>query len=599
MFRTSPVSSGLLGLLLSCAVHADFEAKEVNSVSLLGTTATIPLETRVGQLLDPLKLEKDVKTLWRSGQFADVRAEALVDGEGVRIVFRCQAKRLMLLRRVQVSPPTPAIDLTLAPESTIDPFGASQIAQSARKKLEESGFPFAKVEANLRPVGSNHVDLIIHVEQGQKLNINQTTVVGDLGTRGADARKVLQSTRPKLIVPRIPGIWNGWRILPGYSYAAVRSDLGNLQSFYNLRGYFDADISADQADMSSSRTAVRFHVRAGPRYAIREIRFPAGFVAAPIHAEVDGGFPAHAFCKALFHEEAQAEQTGVVDFAASIIIHDLPGPPSSRGGELRKSADIETVIQKGPAYRVGRINFIGNHSISDITMRRSLLISEAEPLNEMLLRKSLARLNATGLFERLSESNVVINTPPGSDRADIAIRVREQKPRHWYLSGPVGPMSIGGSLQFAIGSRLPPWGQGLLELATYTVSAHLMLLPKPLGSILPGLPNRRFFPLLTIQRPLLPGQRFLSGFTVAPQTGWLGMLTGYGVSETRGFTSGLFENKRSYQSTITVSVTHVAPDGTHEGREGSFYCKPTVTAKDRAWQVMGTATRLVFSLSPY
>ena len=40
--------------------------------------------------------------------------------------------------------------------------------------------------------------------------------------------------------------------------------------------------------------------------------------------------------------------------------------------------------------------------------------------------------------------------------------------RHWLLSGPVGPMSVAGPLQFAIGSRLPSWGQGIFEMATYT-----------------------------------------------------------------------------------------------------------------------------------
>jgi hypothetical protein len=160
-------------------------------------------------------------------------------------------------------------------------------------------------------------------------------------------------------------------------------------------------------------------------------------------------------------------------------------------------------------------------------------------------------------------------------------------------------MSIGGSLQFAIGSRLPPWGQGLLELATYAVSAHLIFLPKPLGSLIPGLPNRRFLPLLTIQRPLLPGQAFLSGFTIAPQTGWEGMLIGYGVSQARGFLNGAFESEHAYTPGLPVTVTHETSGDAPAIPDGTLYCKPPVTTLDRARMMGGIATRMAFSFVPF
>src|SRR5262249_17798121 len=154
--------------------------------------------------------------------------------------------------------------------------------------------------------------------------------------------------------------------------------------------------------------------------------------------------------------------------------------------------------------------------------------------DQTLLRKSVAQLNATGLFEPIAFSDVVINTPPNSTRADILIRLKEKKMGHWSLSGPAGPMSIGGPLTFALGSRLPPWGRDLLELSTFTASINMMLFAKPLAAFLPGLPNRRLITAITLSRPLLPGQRFLSGFSITPQFGWQGILLGYGISQTRG-----------------------------------------------------------------
>src|SRR4029453_9156685 len=96
------------------------------------------------------------------------------------------------------------------------------------------------------------------------------------------------------------------------------------------------------------------------------------------------------------------------------------------------------------------------------TARRAPLLNEAPPLDKTVLRKSLARINSTGLFEPLSQADVVVNTPAGSNRADLTIQLRERKMLHWYLSGPVGPMSVAGPLQFKLGSRLPPWGRNVL-----------------------------------------------------------------------------------------------------------------------------------------
>jgi hypothetical protein len=226
-----------------------------------------------------------------------------------------------------------------------------------------------------------------------------------------------------------------------------------------------------------------------------------------------------------------------------------------------------------------------------------MIFDEGDPLDEFLLRKSLARLNNTGLFEPLSQADVVVNTPNGSDRADLTIRLRERKSRHWYFSGPVGPLSLGSSLQLALGSRLPPWGKRVIDLSTFTLSLNLMYFAKPLGSILPGFPNRRLLPVAQFSRPLLPGQYFLSGFSIAPQLGWKGILAGYGVSQARSLLGSALESSRSYTPPLTVSVVHTGP--LSDGREGAISCEPQKTKLDWLKQVTDITSRFAFSFMPF
>jgi hypothetical protein len=307
-----------------------------------------------------------------------------------------------------------------------------------------------------------------------------------------------------------------------------------------------------------------------------------------IPAGPGGTFPAEEICRSLFQERRQAERAGVLDFSARMEVREAgPGSPE-------RWADVSTSITRGREYQTGLITFRGNKSFHDLTLRRSILLQEGAPLDETVLRHSLARLNETGFFEPLTEHDVVVNTPPDSDRANVTIWLKEKKMRSWAFSGPVGPMSVAGPLEFSLGSRLPPWGRGILELSTYTVSLKLMLFAKPIGTLIPFLPNKRFIPLVAIGRPMLPGQPFLSGGQFVPQLGWQGLLLGYGASQAKGFLHGVFSSDRGITPPLPVTVANA--DGS---REGTMLCEMSKTKLDWARQIGGTVSNLAFAFLPF
>src|SRR6185295_16697985 len=94
--------------------------------------------------------------------------------------------------------------------------------------------------------------------------------------------------------------------------------------------------------------------------------------------------------------------------------------------------------------------------------------------------------NRAMMFERVDERQVSIQTDDHTGTADITVHLTERKRGAWNLAGPVGPMSLAGPLRASIGARLPAWGQGLLELSTYTASFNLFAF------------SRSFLPLLSM-----------------------------------------------------------------------------------------------------
>ena len=141
-----------------------------------------------------------------------------------------------------------------------------------------------------------------------------------------------------------------------------------------------------------------------------------------------------------------------------------------------------------------------------------MTLREREPLDVGQLRRSLARINAIGVFETLTLAEVSIARDNGVT-ADLTIPLRERKRRWWSVSGPMIPGIA--AVQASIASRLPPWGRGILEASTYYVSLNVAGFARP---------------FLMLQRPVIPGQELFSGFAISPALSPPAMLRHYGVT---------------------------------------------------------------------
>lgn len=200
-------------------------------------------------------------------------------------------------------------------------------------------------------------------------------------------------------------------------------------------------------------------------------------------------------CRDLFRERA-----GRLDFRAEFLF------------------DAGMTTDPGRPYRVGRIEFTGHHRFSDGLVRGHLLLAEGDPFDERLLRRSLARLNRSGLFDPIGERQVVVARDEAAGIAHITMRLTERGRGAWRVAGP-------WPLHASLSLRLPKW-------ATYAVSLT------PYGPAL--------------ERPYLPGAGWKSGFAIAPQLGLraagIGYVAGQVLRRVRPFVSG----ERSLEGPLPV-----------------------------------------------
>ena len=227
----------------------------------------------------------------------------------------------------------------------------------------------------------------------------------------------------------------------------------------------------------------------------------AGQSAVPLReVRFSGPSAVDELCACLLDLRRSAEAEGRLDFTAEV---------RSNGAEAL--VDLTARIWAGSAHAVGRINFTGHSGINDSTLRRAMTIHERGVLDVRQLRRSLARINDIGVFEPLTLADLTVARRDDGVTADLTIPLRERKRRWWSVSGPVFPGI--GMLHASLSSRLPPWGRGVLEAATYFVSLNVAGFAKP---------------FLALQRPVIPGQVLFSGFAVSPALSPRAMLLHYG-----------------------------------------------------------------------
>ena len=544
-----------LGLFL---LAGSVSGEVVRSVSVEGADVNVQLVTQVGQEYDTVAIDKDIKALWATGRFSDIRVQREERDDGTAVIFNVVESQTQPLHEMRIEPSTFGVQFKL-PEGT--PINRERAHAAVRRTLEElraEGFQNASVDYKLTPYIGQQVNLTLTVDPGQRVRVKQLDFNGDVGLNPKDLQRALQALRVRRVTPPIPGIWSGWRLFPAYSPDAVQSDLGRVQSLYLSKGYLDVSLRLEDIKVNHGDANIAVHVDAGPRYSVAMASIDGAAADVTTPGEI---------CPSLFASRREAEKQGVADFTATLDARGIVAATGAEPSDMVPAVDLAVTTEKGPPYHIGRIDFSGRQHFSDLAVRRNMLLAEGDLLDEKLLRQSMMRINQTGFFEPVTERDVHIQSDEDSGIANIDIQLHERKGGAWNLSGPVGPASIGGPLEASIRSRLPAWGSGLFELSTYSAALSLYAFLPPLIPAISLLPKGTVLPILAIQRPYLPGDGWRSGFLIAPQLGFRALGAIYAVTQIQQRLLPKLQGDRGLIPELPVTVE------THKGT-AMMFCEP-------------------------
>ena len=294
------------------------------------------------------------------------------------------------------------------------PTRAERDAASIAELYAERGRFAAEVTPRIIERSGNRVDLVFEIREGNVVEIERLSFVGNRTYSDRRLRQVLQTKQAGLLRT----------FVQRDTFLAERIELDKqlLRDFYLARGFIDFQVLDVTSEITREQDAffLTFTVREGQSYRVGRVTGVS---------EIEG----------VSDEEVAAAlrlRSGVV-FSPTVIetnIARLERLASERGlrfaradpritrNDRDRTVDVEFALVTGERIFVERIDIQGNATTLDRVIRRQFRISEGDPLNPREIREAAERIRALGYF-----ADVEVEGRQGSAEDQVVVDVNVEE----------------------------------------------------------------------------------------------------------------------------------------------------------------------------
>ncbi len=398
----------------------------------------------VGELVTYRDIRDGQRRLWETGLFRDL--EVLVRGgvDGLPVVLTLEVEEYPRVRALRIeglrslSERSVRDSLQFRAGEPYSPNRAVRVQSYVRDQLASRGIPFSRIEFREDPVPDRdgYIDLVIDVDEGLRIAVNEVRFVGNEVFTDSDLRKVL-STKGE-------GFF--WFRTGQFEEIVLEEDLAvRLPQFYASSGYLDFAVVWDTlfVDQSTGKGILEIHVDEGPQYRVASFsvegnrRFPTAQLEA-IYRDEEGGLLRTLGITGRGRNTDAFDQPGFLDATSQVnelyadhgyLFADVEPVIQRRepqGDDPRPVVDLVWDILEGnPAY-IRRVHIVGNTYTYDRVIREQINLLPGQVYSQRDIIASYQRISGLGFFESpLPLPN--IDPDPETGDVDITFEVVERQ----------------------------------------------------------------------------------------------------------------------------------------------------------------------------
>jgi outer membrane protein insertion porin family len=352
------------------------------------------LSTKVGDTISPAKIDEDIKNLYASGDFENIRVLSKEVPGGVALKLVVQTRALLGEVRFTGNSLFDSDKLTKQADLRVNrPIDEAKIREGREKILEsyrKRGFPEAVVNYQVSaPDRRGYSVVTFSIDEGGQAKLRKVDFVGNTVFTSAELRKEMEQ-RPKSVL-------NPFAKQARIDDSTISGDIRAIEDFYQNKGYLGAhvqNVSRIRAD-DGKHVDLVITINEGEPYTIGNVSV-SGVQAVSLEGDLlpylktkSGGYYSGQFLKddiALI-----GSQYGMKGFADVQVTPKLDPAGSN-------AVSVNFIVSEGRAFNVGQINIEGNTKTKDHVIRRELAIKPGEPYNKELVEASRRRLMNLNYF---------------------------------------------------------------------------------------------------------------------------------------------------------------------------------------------------------
>jgi outer membrane protein insertion porin family len=394
------------------------------------------LTLKAGDRYTPDNVRGQVKILYDTGFFEDVRVETESTAQGMVVIFVVREKpfitEIVFDGNEHLTDEKLKEKTTIKSQTFLDQQQAKESAEAIRLVYQHDGYYNAQVVPVIETLDEDRKRLTFHITEGEKAKVK--TVIFE-GLRAATKSEMLNVMSTREWVPWY-GLLTRFKLPSVVSDAGVlkRDEMGNdverIREVLLNKGYFNVRVGQPSVELTEDKKwfIVSYPITEGEPFTIAEIGFRGHTVFED--PELREGLrikDGEIFQRAKIRDEISR----ITDLYGSKGYSFAEVVPSVNPNNEERTVAIILNIKEGEMMRIRQINIYGNDKTRDNVIRREIRVDEQDVIDTASLKRSFQRLNNLNFFETVE----ILPAQVAPDKVDLNVRVKEK---------PTGMFSLGG-----------------------------------------------------------------------------------------------------------------------------------------------------------
>lgn len=405
------------------------ETKTVKAIEVKGNktisiaTVLSKIKIRVGQDYIQSVVSDDIKRLYNTGYFADVRVEREDYEGGTKVIIFLEEKSIVEEITLSKTRYISAVLIKKKIKTHVGKFLDSKVIQDDIATIKELYVKkgLTKVEVEVEKFideVTNKASLHFVIREGQKVRVKRINVFGNHAFNNAKILKVVKSRKK-------------WLFNSGYLKEEIlEEDMGRISSFYEQNGFIDITSKYEVEYLNSGLVDVTITIDEGKRYYVGNLKIDGTSVVSEKEVEksMEGVKQGGIFSREKLTADLANIRTLYFDkgyIFANVNESTALDPDTGK-------VDVDISVEEGSVAYIEKVKIQGNTRTRDIVIRRELKMYPGDKFDGGKLKRSKERLSNLGYFEDVSFD---IEDTDTHDRKDLLVQVKEAK---------TGTFSFGG-----------------------------------------------------------------------------------------------------------------------------------------------------------